>query len=64
MPHGGRRRHYGGFGGVLVGGTTPDGHRRVPRPKLAYEVAVAVTNTTPMGVPQRAGRRPWRTSSG
>src|SRR5262245_61938433 len=48
---------YGGFGGVLVGGTTrlmATGVYRVP--KLSYEVAVAVTNTTPMGAFRGAGR--------
>jgi carbon-monoxide dehydrogenase large subunit len=48
---------YGGFGGMLPAATTrmmATGTYRVP--KLAYEVAVALTNTTPMGAYRGAGR--------
>jgi len=48
---------YGGFGGILVTATTrlmATGVYRVP--KLAYEAAVAITNTTPMGAFRGAGR--------
>jgi len=48
---------YGGFGGMLPAATTrmmATGTYRVP--KIAYEVAVALTNTTPMGAYRGAGR--------
>ena len=48
---------YGGFGGMLPAATTRmmiTGTYHVPR--LAYEVAVALTNTTPMGAYRGAGR--------
>ncbi|MEI8001024.1 MAG: xanthine dehydrogenase family protein molybdopterin-binding subunit [Actinomycetes bacterium] len=48
---------YGGFGGMLPSATTrmmATGTYHVPR--LAYEVAVALTNTTPMGAYRGAGR--------
>jgi carbon-monoxide dehydrogenase large subunit len=48
---------YGGIGGMLPAVTTrrmATGTYRVP--KLAYEVAVALTNTTPMGAFRGAGR--------
>jgi carbon-monoxide dehydrogenase large subunit len=48
---------YGGFGGMLPAATTrmmATGTYHVP--KLAYEVAVALTNTTPMGAYRGAGR--------
>lgn len=48
---------YGGFGGMLAAATTrlmATGTYRVPR--LSYEVAVALTNTTPMGAFRGAGR--------
>jgi aerobic carbon-monoxide dehydrogenase large subunit len=48
---------YGGFGGALAMGPTrmmAQGVYRIPR--IAYEVAVAVTNTTPMGAFRGAGR--------
>ena len=48
---------YGGFGGILVTATTRMMAQGVYRiPKIAYEVAVAVTNTTPMGAFRGAGR--------
>ncbi len=48
---------YGGFGGMLPAATTrmmATGTYHVP--KIAYEVAVALTNTTPMGAYRGAGR--------
>ena len=48
---------YGGFGGMLPAATTrmmATGTYRIP--KLGYEVAVALTNTTPMGAYRGAGR--------
>ncbi|GMU78214.1 MAG: carbon-monoxide dehydrogenase large subunit [Acidimicrobiia bacterium] len=48
---------YGGFGGMLPAGMTrmmATGTYHVP--ELAYEVAVALTNTTPMGAYRGAGR--------
>ncbi len=48
---------YGGFGGGLAMGPTRNmaqGPYRIPR--LAYDVAVALTNTTPMGAFRGAGR--------
>jgi carbon-monoxide dehydrogenase large subunit len=48
---------YGGFGGMLPTWTTrkmATGTYKVP--KLAYEVAIALTNTTPMGAFRGAGR--------
>jgi carbon-monoxide dehydrogenase large subunit len=48
---------YGGFGGLLVTATTRMMAQGVYRiPKIAYEVAVALTNTTPMGAFRGAGR--------
>jgi carbon-monoxide dehydrogenase large subunit len=48
---------YGGFGGALAMGPTrmmAQGVYKIPR--ITYEVAVAVTNTTPMGAFRGAGR--------
>ncbi|MFM8305126.1 MAG: xanthine dehydrogenase family protein molybdopterin-binding subunit, partial [Actinomycetota bacterium] len=48
---------YGGFGGMLPAATTrmmATGTYHVP--KIAFEVAVALTNTTPMGAYRGAGR--------
>ncbi|HEY3957439.1 MAG TPA: xanthine dehydrogenase family protein molybdopterin-binding subunit [Streptosporangiaceae bacterium] len=48
---------YGGFGGALVAGSTrmmAQGVYEIPR--INYDVAVAVTNTTPMGAFRGAGR--------
>jgi carbon-monoxide dehydrogenase large subunit len=48
---------YGGFGGMLPAATTrlmATGTYRIPR--LSYEVAVALTNTAPMGAFRGAGR--------
>jgi carbon-monoxide dehydrogenase large subunit len=48
---------YGGFGGALPIGSTrlmAQGTYRVPR--IAYDVATALTNTTPMGAFRGAGR--------
>jgi carbon-monoxide dehydrogenase large subunit len=48
---------YGGFGGGLSMGPTRNMAQGVYRiPKLAFDVAVAVTNTTPMGAFRGAGR--------
>ena len=48
---------YGGFGGMLVMSTTRMMAQGVYRiPKIAYETAVAITNTTPMGAFRGAGR--------
>jgi aerobic carbon-monoxide dehydrogenase large subunit len=48
---------YGGFGGALVVGPTRTMAHGVYRiPKVAYDVAVALTNTTPMGAFRGAGR--------
>ena len=48
---------YGGFGGLLVTATTRMMAQGVYRiPQIAYETAVAVTNTTPMGAFRGAGR--------
>src|SRR5579859_468510 len=48
---------YGGFGGMLAMGPTRMMAQGVYRiPKIAYHVAVAVTNTTPMGAFRGAGR--------
>ena len=48
---------YGGFGGGLAMGPTRSMAQGVYRiPKIAYDVAVAVTNTTPMGAFRGAGR--------
>jgi aerobic carbon-monoxide dehydrogenase large subunit len=48
---------YAGFGGAMAGGSTrymSQGVYRIPR--LAYDVAVATTNTAPMGALRGAGR--------
>jgi carbon-monoxide dehydrogenase large subunit len=48
---------YAGFGGALAGATTrmmAQGVYRIPR--IRYDVAAAVTNTTPMGAFRGAGR--------
>lgn len=48
---------YGGFGGILVLGMTKmmaQGVYRIPR--IAFDVGVVVTNTTPMGAYRGAGR--------
>jgi carbon-monoxide dehydrogenase large subunit len=48
---------YGGFGGGLSMGPTKNMAQGVYRiPAIAYDVAVAVTNTTPMGAFRGAGR--------
>jgi len=48
---------YGGFGGVLVVGSTKLMSQGVYRiPKIAFDVGVVVTNTTPMGAYRGAGR--------
>jgi aerobic carbon-monoxide dehydrogenase large subunit len=48
---------YGGFGGGLAMGPTRMMAQGVYRiPKIRYDVAVAVTNTTPMGAFRGAGR--------
>ncbi len=48
---------YAGFGGGLVMGPTRSMAQGVYRiPKIAYDVAVALTNTTPMGAFRGAGR--------
>ncbi|HEX6785550.1 MAG TPA: xanthine dehydrogenase family protein molybdopterin-binding subunit [Acidimicrobiales bacterium] len=48
---------YGGFGGGLAMGPTRAMAQGVYRiPKIAYDVAVAVTNTTPVGAFRGAGR--------
>jgi aerobic carbon-monoxide dehydrogenase large subunit len=48
---------YGGFGGGLAMGPTRSMAQGVYKiPKLAYDVAVALTNTTPMGAFRGAGR--------
>ncbi len=48
---------YGGFGGGLSMGPTRSMAQGVYRiPRLAFDVAVAVTNTTPMGAFRGAGR--------
>ena len=48
---------YGGFGGALVVGPTRMMAHGVYRiPTVAYDVAVALTNTTPMGAFRGAGR--------
>jgi aerobic carbon-monoxide dehydrogenase large subunit len=48
---------YGGFGGVLVVAQTKMMAQGVYRiPKIAFDVAVVVTNTTPMGAYRGAGR--------
>ncbi len=48
---------YGGFGGGLSMGPTRSMAQGVYRiPKIAYDVAVAVTNTTPVGAFRGAGR--------
>ncbi len=48
---------YGGFGGILVVAMTKLMAQGVYRiPKIAYDVGVVVTNTTPMGAYRGAGR--------
>ena len=48
---------YGGFGGALAMGPTRMMAQGVYRiPKISYETAVALTNTTPMGAFRGAGR--------
>ena len=48
---------YGGFGGGLAMGSTRTMAQGVYKiPKIGYDVAVAVTNTTPMGAFRGAGR--------
>ncbi|MGH9072927.1 MAG: xanthine dehydrogenase family protein molybdopterin-binding subunit, partial [Acidimicrobiales bacterium] len=48
---------YGGFGGALAMGPTRTMAQGVYRiPAIAYDVAVALTNTTPMGAFRGAGR--------
>ena len=48
---------YAGFGGILVLGQTKTMAQGVYRiPKIAFDVAVVVTNTTPMGAYRGAGR--------
>jgi carbon-monoxide dehydrogenase large subunit len=48
---------YGGFGGGLAMGPTRMMAQGVYRiPKIVYEVAIALTNTTPMGAFRGAGR--------
>ena len=48
---------YGGFGGGLAMGPTRNMAQGVYKiPKISYDVAVAVTNTTPMGAFRGAGR--------
>jgi aerobic carbon-monoxide dehydrogenase large subunit len=48
---------YGGFGGILVVGSTKLMSQGVYRiPNIAYDVGVVVTNTTPMGAYRGAGR--------
>ncbi|MDQ1432704.1 MAG: aerobic carbon-monoxide dehydrogenase large subunit [Actinomycetota bacterium] len=48
---------YGGFGGMLAFGPTRMMSQGVYRiPKIAYDVAVVVTNTAPMGAYRGAGR--------
>ena len=48
---------YAGFGGGLVMGPTRSMAQGVYRiPRIAYDVAVALTNTTPMGAFRGAGR--------
>ena len=48
---------YAGFGGVLVIGSTKTMAQGVYHiPKIAFDVAVVVTNTTPMGAYRGAGR--------
>ncbi len=48
---------YGGFGGSLVAGSTRMMAQGVYQiPQISYDVAVAVTNTTPMGAFRGAGR--------
>ena len=48
---------YGGFGGILVLGQTKLMAQGVYHiPKIAFDVAVVATNTTPMGAYRGAGR--------
>jgi carbon-monoxide dehydrogenase large subunit len=48
---------YGGFGGSLVAGPTRSMAQGVYRiPKISFQAAVALTNTTPMGAFRGAGR--------
>ena len=48
---------YGGFGGTLVAGPTRSMAQGVYRiPKISYQAAVVLTNTTPVGAFRGAGR--------
>src|SRR5579883_130912 len=48
---------YGGFGGALVAGPTRSMAQGVYRiPKISYQAAVVLTNTTPVGAFRGAGR--------
>ena len=48
---------YGGFGGILVLGQTKVMAQGVYHiPKIAFDVAIVATNTTPMGAYRGAGR--------